>query len=194
MQRLAQVMARGGQEARLRQVRGFQLVVLLGQCSSGLFDLGLHRLLRSVQGYRRIIEAFLQRADFAALGDRNPHAEIAATEPFHGFGQPPDRCADRPRHPPAQQAADRQRGQQRDTTGDARAASRAVQRCGRETDLHFADHRSIGVLHHRGRHHRRVRGHDQAIRAGRRLIAGRGQHFAVAGDHAHAIDVRQQNQ
>ena len=107
MQRLAQVVARGGEEARLRQVGDLQLV-------GAFLDLAFERRVGALQLRRHVVELFAERLQLVAGLDGDAVIERAGADAGGAGGERPDRHHHHAREKQRREQRQREAGQQDD--------------------------------------------------------------------------------
>ena len=119
MQRLAQIVARCGEEARLRQVGDLQLV-------GALLDLAFERRVGALQLRRHVVELFAERLQLVAGLDGDAVVERARADAGGAGGERPDRHHHHAREKQRREQRQREAGQQDDRGTRDRGVERLI--------------------------------------------------------------------
>ena len=181
VQRLAQVVAGGGQQARLGLAGLLDGAVLLGQLGRGLAHALLQQLPAVVQGGGGGVEALLQMAHFRGALQRHLH-RLAGGQPVDGIGQLEHRRADAARRPHAGQQHGRQARRHRQQHAGPGACLGGAQLVQADVDADLPRHAAARAGHRRA--------HQQALLAPQVGGVDVGQQFPFGRPHLHLLHMR----
>ncbi len=143
MQRLAQVVARRGDEARLGVGRLLRRVALRAERPGRRVDPRLQFARACVQPRGHFVEAFLQRAQFAALGHVERRCAPPAPEILHRAGQRSDRTGDAVADDRRQHDGGHDAGEAENEPDHQQALLLGMRGAARHRDRYFPDERGL---------------------------------------------------
>ena len=134
MHRLAEIVARRGEEPRLRLVRPRELL-------GALRDTGLERRVGLLEPRGHAVELRAERVELVAGADVDAFAELAGADPLRARAE----RLDRPRHAPREEVACGERAEEAERTEERRAGHPRVYRRERLGRRQLGEHRPTEV-------------------------------------------------